>query len=278
MRPILLLALCASVAFSQAPNNELNTLLMHSTFKIWGPDVKKADSFSFGTMFLMGMPIKGDDAHASAILVTAGHVLDSIGGDSAYILLRRTAKDGTYEPFQYTFKIRYKGSPLYIKHDSADVAVMYIGLPNEKLPISVLPPNFLADDARIDQLEMHPGDQVLCLGFPLFANEPGGFPFLRGGLLASYPLTPMNTVRAWLYDALVFEGNSGGPVYFRYDNRAFGGTTHTGFQQGLLGLIIQDVNSSIPELRDKKLGYAVIVPSQFIRETIAKLPPESPFK
>jgi len=38
------------------------------------------------------------------------------------------------------------------------------------------------------------------------------------------------------------------------------------------------VNSSIPEFKNKKLGYAVIVPSQFIAETLAKLPPESPYK
>src|ERR1700724_3113717 len=90
--------LCASAAFCQAPNNELNTLLMHSTFKIWGPLVSDAKKISFGTIFLMGMPIKGDDQHASAVLVTAGHVLDEIGGDTATLLLRRAGKDGAYTP------------------------------------------------------------------------------------------------------------------------------------------------------------------------------------
>jgi hypothetical protein len=88
----------------------------------------------------------------------------------------------------------------------------------------------------------------------------------------------MSTARTWLYDAVIFGGNSGGPVYFHFDNRAFERGTHLGSEQGVLGLIIQDVNSPIPEFRETKLGYAVIVPSQFIRETIAKLPPESPYK
>ena len=88
----------------------------------------------------------------------------------------------------------------------------------------------------------------------------------------------MKTVKGWLYDAVVYPGSSGGPVYFFFANRQYGGGTHIGSEQGLLGLIIQDVNSNIPEFKDKKLGYAVIVPSQFIRETIAKLPPESPYK
>lgn len=278
MRKLIPIFTLAAFAFSQSPSEELNTLLMHSTFNIWGPDAKAPGNVSFGTMFLMGMPIKDQADRASAILVTAGHVLDEIGGDSATIQLRRRNNNGGYSPFAHTIKIRANGSPLYLKHDAADVAAMYVDLPNEQLPITVLPPSFLADDSRVDQLQIHPGDEVFCLGFPLFASEPGGFPFLRRGTLASYPLTPMKVAQGWLFDAVVYPGNSGGPVYFHFDNRQYGGTTHIGFEQGIIGLIIQDVNSNIPEFKDKKLGYAVIVPSQFIRETIAKLPPESPYK
>jgi hypothetical protein len=194
------------------------------------------------------------------------------------MLLRRTNKDGAYVPFNYTFKIREKGSPLYTKYATADVAVMYMNLPDEKLPITVLPPNFLADDARLEHLEVHPGDEVLILGFPLFAHGPGGFPFLRGGRLASFPLTPMKTTKAWVLDTVVYGGNSGGPVYFRFENRQFGGGTHIGSEQGLLGLVIQEVDSGIPDFKDKPLNYGVIVPSQFIKETLDKLPAESPYK
>jgi len=196
MRKPILPAIFAIVAFGQAPSNELNTLLMHSTFKIWGPHATQASAISFGTVFFIGMPIKGDDAHASVVLVTAGHVLDGIAGDSATIQLRRKTKGGSYSPFEHTIKIRDKGTLRYLKHDAADVAVMYVDLPDERLPITVLPPSFLADDARIEQLQIHPGDEVFCLGFPLFANEPGGFPFLRRGSLASYPLTPMKPRKA----------------------------------------------------------------------------------
>jgi hypothetical protein len=275
---IALRIICASATFCQAPNEELNTLLMHSTFKVWGPLAGDASKTSFGTVFLMGMPIKGDDKNASAVLVTAAHVLDELGGDSATLMLRRTGKDGTYTPFPYNFKIRDKGTALYIKHDTADVAVMYIDLPNEKLPISVLTPNYLVDDKRIEQLEIHPGDEVLCLGFPLFANGPGGFPFLRGGRLASYPLTPVSTVKEWDFDAFVQPGNSGGPVYFYYENRRYGNGMHFGFDRGVLGLVTQQINSGLPDFKDKPLNYGVIVPAQFIREALDKLPPESPYK
>src|SRR5581483_413921 len=207
-----LLMILAVSSFCQSPSDELNTLLMHSTFKIYGPDATKPENTSFGTVFFIGMPIKGDDQNASAVLVTAAHVLDGIGGDIATLLLRRKPKDGPYVPFPYTFKIRTNGSPLYVKHESADVAVMYMALPSGKLPISVLTPNYLADDKRIEELEIHPGDEVFCLGFPLSAHGPGGFPFLRAGRLASYPITPAKDVREWDFDALIHDGNSGGPV------------------------------------------------------------------
>lgn len=277
MRHILLFAL-ASLAFGQAPNDELNTLLMHSTFKIYGPDANNKANTTFGTVFFMGMPIKDNPNNASAVLVTAAHVLDRIGGDEATLLLRRRDNGGVYSTFNYNVKIRDNAKALYVKHATADVAAMYVTVPNEKLPISLLLPTFLVDDKRIEQLGIHPGDEVLCLGFPLFAHSPGGFPFLRGGRLASFPLTPMKTVKEWDFDALIHVGNSGGPVYFYYENRQYGGGTHIGYERGVLGLVIQQINSAIPDFRDKPLNYGVIVPAQFIRETLAQLPAESPYK
>ncbi len=273
MKFVTLLLLSASAAICQAPNDEFNTLLMHSTFKIYGPDAAKPENTSFGTAFFMGIPIKGDDTNSNAVLITAGHVLDDIGGDTATLLLRRRDKDGNYAPFPYSFKIREKGTNIYIKHDTADVAAMYISVPDEKLPITVLPPVFLADDMRIEQLQIHPGDEVLCLGFPLFAHGPGGFPLLRGARLASYPLTPMKTIKEWDFDALLYPGNSGGPVYFYYENRRIGAAPRFGYDRGILGLVIQQVNSALPDFRDKPLNYGVIVPAEFIKETLDKLPP-----
>ena len=268
----LILTVAVPICLGQAPNDEFNTLLMHSTFKIWGPQLGKPDRTSFGTVFFMGRPIKGDPAHAKCVLVTAAHVLDEIEGDKATLLLRRRAADGTYAPFNYEFDIRTKNVPLYVKHAAADVAVMYLKIPAD-LPISVLPPEFLADDKRIDQLGVHPGDEVSTLGFPLFTHGPGGFPLYRAGRIASYPLTPVAVVKEWLIDILLYGGNSGGPVFFEYQNRSYGGVTHLGgTDRGMLGLVIQQANSSLPEFADKILNYGVIVPATYIRELIDALP------
>jgi hypothetical protein len=142
MRQLILLILCTSVALCQAPNDELNTLLMHSTFKIYGPDARKPGNTSFGTVFFMGIPIKGDDKNASGVLVTAAHVLDGIAGDTATLLLRRRDKDGNYNPFDYNFKIRENGTALYVKHDKADVAAIVHQCAGRKTPYQRPSPNF----------------------------------------------------------------------------------------------------------------------------------------
>ncbi len=255
--------------FGQVPTEELNTLLMHSTFRIIGP-AKVADRNSFGTVFFMGIPSSDDPKHGRLVLVTAAHVLDDIAGDTATLTMRQRIIDGSYTSFDYQFKIRDAGKNLYIKHADADVAAMYIEVPPD-LPIKTFPPSFLADDERIEQLEIHPGDKILYLGFPLFGMTRGGFPFLREGTLASYPLTPVHSVKEWNFDGLLYGGNSGGPVYFHYENRYLQDRTHFGFDQGILGLVVQQINSSIPEFADKQLNYGVIVPAQFIKETLDNL-------
>ena len=107
-------------------------------------------------------------------------------------------------------------------------------------------------------------------------STPGGFPILRTGRIASYPLTPMNVVKQWAFDAHVFGGNSGGPVYFTSVNRWFKKQAHFGISAGILGLVIQEAQSSLPEFAKRDLDYGVVVPSQFIRETLDMLPPPPP--
>jgi hypothetical protein len=77
----LLLQMPVALARPMAPSEELNTLLMHATFRIAGPKKGQPGSVSFGTVFIMGVPLKDDPKTASIVLVTAAHVLDDIEGD-----------------------------------------------------------------------------------------------------------------------------------------------------------------------------------------------------
>jgi S1-C subfamily serine protease len=268
---ILLFALPFSAQTQKTLMDDLNVLLMHSTFLIVGPSAKEPNKTVFGTVFIIGVPYKTNPTRANYTLVTASHVLDDISGDVARLLMRTRADDGTYSTFWYDLSIRQNGKSLYIKHSTADVAAMYISMP-QNVPLPLLSMDFLADDKRLEDLELHPGDEAYCLGFPLMTTTPGGFPILRTGRIASYPITPSATVRSVIFDIFVYPGNSGGPVYFVYDNRVIKGTTNFARRQGILGLVIQQGNSNIPEFADKPLNLGVIVPAYFIRETIAMLP------
>jgi hypothetical protein len=257
-----------------APSEELNTLLMHATFRISGPSRSPPGATTFGTVFVIGIPSASHPKLAAAVMVTAAHVLDDIATDTATLMARRRNVDGTYTAFPYEFHIRDNQKPRYLEHPTADIAAMYIDLPIE-VPITALPPQFLADDRLIEEIDLHPGDEVFCLGFPLAATAPGGFPILRTGHIASYPLTPMKTVGLIDLDLLLFGGNSSGPVYFSYSNRAIKGVTHLGgSMRGILGLVIQNINSGLPGYQGQSLNFGAIVPAVFIRETIDLLPPK----
>jgi hypothetical protein len=255
-----------------SPSVELNTLLMHATFRIQGPKKGESNKISFGTVFIMGIPITANSTSANIVLVTAAHVLDDIGGEVATLIVRRKNKDGTYTAYPFNIAIRSGGRPLYVTHKTADVSAMYTNLP-EDVPITGLSPSFLPDDKRLEEIELHPGDEAFVLGFPLSLGIPGGFPMLRSGRIASFPLTPMKTVGRFFFDVLLFGGNSGGPVYYTYNNRVSKGVVRTGVVQGVLGLVTQERRSNIPEFKDRSLSFGVVVPAAFIREAIDMLPP-----
>ena len=168
--------------------------------------------------------------------------------------LRRKNADGTYAAFGYQLPIRKDGSPLYVRHATADVVAMYADIPDE-VPMTGLSPDSLVTNQSLDEIDFHPGDEAQILGFPAMVSTDGGFPFLRTGRIASYPLTPMAVVKQWAFDAHIFNGNSGGPVYFTSVNRFFKNTPHFGVARGILGLVTQERHSLFPEFANRDWGF-----------------------
>src|SRR4030095_9983299 len=72
---------------------------------------------------------------------------------------------------------------------------------------------YLAADDTFTKYRVGAGDEMMALGFPrgLAANQ-AGFPILRSGRVASYPVAPAKIFPTFLLDFSVFPGNSGGPV------------------------------------------------------------------
>lgn len=260
-----------TAAETEAERIEINTALMRSTFKIAGPK-------SLGTVFLIGRPITGDDKNSFIVLVTAAHVLRDIPGEQALLFLRK--KQGPdFIKLPYTVQIRKAGKALWKEHPKADIAVMYVRIPKEA-DIQVVPMSFLADDDVLEKYEIHPGDVLSALGYPYGAEaNEAGFPILRSGQIASYPLMPTRKVQSFLLDFRVFGGNSGGPVYFAAPNRTVGTKVIMGNISFLAGLVSQEtlVEEEIQSLTESRrvkypLSLAVVIHASLIRESINLLP------
>jgi hypothetical protein len=270
MRTRLLISVYMIVFLSVTGLNgfEINTSLMHYTYQIVGP-TGKPNEIKYGTVFLMGMPDRKQPDKGLFVLVTAKHILEGISGETAIIYLREKMAESKFRKVPHVLQIRKDKEPLWVCHPSADVAVMKITMPNfiskqaENIPI--LSTNLLADDAMMERFEIHPGDELLCLGYPLRTNV-SGFSILRSGKIASYPLTPAKNTKVFLFDFEVFLGNSGGPVYFVDEGRTYGGTNH-------VGETIQFV-AGIVTRQHEELRLAVVVPAHFIKETLALIDKE----
>jgi len=252
---------------------ELNSAMMRNTFKIEGDG-------SMGSCFLIGKPLKKDPTRAHYVLVTAAHVLENMKGEEATIYLRKKQNDNTFVKIPWKIKIRQGINALWVKNKSGtDVAVMYTKLPKD-IDHQLLPTTMFANDKILTDFEIHPGDEMFCLGFPfgVEANE-AGFPILRSGKVASFPLVPTQKKGSFLLDFEVFKGNSGGPIYFVESNRNYAGGTHIGKIQFIVGIVSKEfsVTETIKSLYETKqqvhpLALAVIIHATYILETINQLP------
>jgi S1-C subfamily serine protease len=264
----------------QPQDIELNTVLMESTFLIEGP--AGPGQTTFGTVFIIGVPLAGQPTQARFVLVTAAHVLEGIQGEFATLHLRRKIDASTNLWVQVPSKlqIRTNGQPIWKKHPDADVAAMYIAM-SPDTAVKPITTAMLADDKMLSDYDIHPGDEVRCLGFPLgVTSNAAGFPILRSGMIASYPLIPTATTKTFLFDFRVFKGNSGGPVYYVERNRPIP-LTISGYQNFhfIIGLVSeetvfteQSVGQYSQEIHQTQLGLAKVVHASLIKQTIEMLP------
>jgi len=275
---VFVIILMPIVAAAEEQQLDIATVIMRSTFKIQGEK-------SLGTVFIMGEPSSDEPKKLYYVLITAAHVLEAIKSYVAILHLRKQDGD-KFVKLPYPVQIRNKGIPLWTRHDQVDVAAMRVPLPKDA-DVKLISTDLLGTDKILEQFQVHPGDQLLVLGFPYGAEaNDAGFPILRSGRIASYPLTPTRDTRTFLLDFEVFSGNSGGPVLFYAENRFFAGSIHLGTTQFIIGVVSEEKGmtervESLSETIERKhrLSLAIIVHSAFVADLIKTLPPapkESP--
>lgn len=221
-------------------------------------------SRTVGTGFLISDPTP--DGKPRTILITAAHVFEKMPSMSAKIGYRLQGSGGVWRYDPETLKIRDGDHPLWVKHPTRDVAAMVVEAP-EEFAKAAIPINYLAQDDTFNKFNLGPGDEMMALGFPRgLAANPAGFPILRSGRVASYPLAPATNFPTFLMDFSVFPGNSGGPVFMAEGARRRPGASESQEVQFVAGLLTQQV-----ELSGERLEIGIVTHAKFIRETLAIL-------
>lgn len=261
-----LLPLCylAFVLFTStslsAEAEDLNTRMLRATVKLSHDD-------STATGFILT-----PDDGKSFLLVTANHVLANTKGNETTIVYRSKVADGEYKKLPTKIIIRNDETPLWTKHPSEDVAIIAV-TPPEGADLALIPTSFLATDDDLTQHEVHPGREMFFLGYPHREEaSEAGFPILRVGPIASYPLLPTQKIKTYYVNANIFSGDSGGPVYTSRPGVGDDPTENVPMIMGVIHgqrFVHNTVKGDYITVKTHhQFGLAIVVHASFIIETI----------
>ncbi len=222
---------------------------------------------SSGTGFLVTVP--GQGGQSSTVLVTAAHVLEEMSEPQCQLILRALSPDETYVRKEVSVPIRDNGTPRWKRHADVDVAALEIQLPAE-VAIAPLRYDQLADAGWVADKRLRVGQQVWIPSYPaqLAAND-AGWPVLRHGAVASYPLGPVARVKTMLVDVQSFGGESGAPVFALADD----GCHVVGLVHGLHRQTEKTVLPLHEFTFHTPLGLSIVLHAAWVRETIELLKP-----
>ncbi len=242
---------------------DLSAQLMQATVQLEQP--LGDGTRTVGTGFLISETTPDGKPHT--ILVTANHVFDKMPKDTARIGYRIANADGSWSYSPQPLKIRdAQGHALWTHHPSRDVAALSVTAP-PAFAKAAIPEDYLAADDTFAKYQVGAGDEMLALGFPRgLAANAAGFPILRSGKVASFPIAPAKIFPTFLLDFAVFPGNSGGPVFMSgHARHATGDNGQSGVDvEFIAGLLTQQV-----ELNSERLDIGIVTNAKYIRETIA---------
>ncbi len=249
-----LLACFTTSAFAAHPAEQL----LLATYKL-----DNESSTATGTVICLD----SDSENRQCVVLTADHVLSKMRGDSCTLVSRRPVAAG-YQREEIRIPIRREGRILWKKHPHFDLAVL--PLP-ESVIVNSLPFSSLATEGQLTGV--HPGDSVRLAVFPERSEANGaGFPLLRHGSLASYPLIPVHPHPSFLIDTTSWSGDSGGPVMHHSLRSDEGGPLLIGIVTGMRSITDTIKESRFVERRTHyPLGITEALHATFAREIIDQL-------
>lgn len=209
-------------------------------------------------------------------LVTAKHVLQSLEGDYIRILYG-LEKQSQRIPHHRGYRIRYHGKPMWVEHESADVAAIQLAFfESEQALMQPVETTLLADIASLKELHVAPGDSINVVAYVHGASiDEWGSPVVRGGTIASHPIskTALKQNDTFTIDYNANHCNSGGLVVYNkilYSRFPFNSPSKI---QILLGILAK---KHLAEYKNNKairrdLNITSVTSTKSIRETIKKL-------
>lgn len=222
-----------------AQGDEAAERIVLATYKL-----ANASSTATGTVYQR----ETDDGKHQRFLVTAGHVLEGMNGDTCSLVSRTRRDDGLYMRHEIQIPIRRDNKPLWRKHATEDIAVILLP---ESISVEALPFDSLPTKEALEQV--HVGDDVRLAVFPERSEaNSAGLPILRGGILAGYPLLPVKAHPMFLIDTNAWPGDSGGPIAHKSLRSLSGGPLVIGIVRGM-----RNITDTVKESRyvERKTHY-----------------------
>jgi len=222
-----------------------------------------------GTGFLVSAPTP--DGKPRVVLITANHVFNNMPGGEMRIGYRSQDAQGTWRYRPTPVTIRNDGAELWTHSPDRDIAAIVVQAPPE-FAKAAIPLAWLADGDAFNHYQIGPGDEMMALGYPWGMSANGaGFPILRSGKVASYPVAPSKEFPTFMLDFTVFPGNSGGPVFLT-ESSIDPITGQTNKVQLVAGLLTQELYG----VNNERIGLGVVTQASFIRDTVALLDQKQP--
>lgn len=234
--------------------NKIIMAIINATYKIH--QAKPEGGFTIGTSWLINMTeLVGKEKYA---LITAHHVLAGMQKDHLELNWRKKTKD-SYEAKMVQIKIRNNGEQLWFTHPKYDVSCIWLSqndiISLDELRECALPYNYLASEQEMKAHDISISQELYALGYPKgLSSNHIGFPILRSGRIASYPLWPMDSFACFLMDFSVFSGNSGCPVFM---------PQYVGGSIKIIGMLTQQV-----VLNNERLEMGIVLHAEGVRDAL----------
>jgi hypothetical protein len=241
---------------------------MMATYKIANRD-------STATCFVISHIVDSQDGQQDLLLITAAHVLEKMSGDECRIVVRAKQDDSSFERMEIPLKVRSNNQPLWVRHPRMDVAALKMELPTGH-PIVGLDFEQLSKESDLPEIGFQPSGEVWIPGFPAqLESSQSGFPVLRRGTLASFPLTPIKSNETFILNSDTFGGDSGAPVLMRSRQ-----SNDQAEKLSIVGLVIgqhRETTKTVSPLEERvfhrPISLAIAVHSDFIRQTVELIKP-----